>query len=638
MVRTAVAVAVGTTLFMSTLAWGESTLTLSKPTVHPGESIKVRATFPNSHGPIRSAAALGSIGPFAAVGGGVFEADFTAPQQPGPAQVLIAAFEDSADGGLVTAFVNVEDTVTEKIKTKGNGPVFVHAGANRAGPFHPSKKGEVTVTFSASGELNEADLESPQGKKLDSVPIKVNRVRTLVIGRPTRIRPTDHEPAEVLLLAPGDEHLRNDALKATGTESRLTLEGSPGVGGAAVAARFKFSPSVMATADFQIKIIDSAGHLVGTTTLALAGAKIANIALKTPNKALGAGELATVSIRLSDKDGKPADGDILVNIDSGELTPPLPMATGLYTVSYTAPTKLPAGGVAHLTVKAVLGGKDAPVVSNAEISLHGGKASKVVFDGLPAGLKAGEEVPVKLHVFDSDGNPAKPEGLTVSADRGEISGLAAAGDGSYTGHYKAPSSLDDAADVVFEAHDGAARLDGDQHLHLLPQEVETRVLVGPSGGFTNNLGHVSTVSVSAVAVARIYSLASAGIDVGYLPGLSQKLAANGGQSGTLSLARIPIHLRLGALYLSGPFEVHGGLEGGPTYLSGTLTAEGQSLSLQGWHFEYGVYAGGGYKLGPGFLGIEVRGSQALLNVSNARLSVHGSVGGVNGVVGYLIAI
>jgi hypothetical protein len=231
--------------------------------------------------------------------------------------------------------------------------------------------------------------------------------------------------------------------------------------------------------------------------------------------------------------------------------------------------------------------------------------------------------------------------LSVSADKGQVSDLHPAPDGTgYLATYTAP---DDAApQVALEAHDGPLRLDGTQHFDVVAIEEEPRVLVGPSAGFTSNLGEVSTASLAAEAMVRLPYYLSVGALVGYLPSRSATLASTDASHtpGTVAFSRLPLHVRGGTLYQSGPFEVHGGLELGPTQLSGKLTALNTEADLSGWHFEYGVYAGGGYHLGPGYIMVEVRGSQSTLSATSAdqSVTVHGSVGGIDGAVGYLLAI
>jgi hypothetical protein len=260
----------------------------------------------------------------------------------------------------------------------------------------------------------------------------------------------------------------------------------------------------------------------------------------------------------------------------------------------------------------------------------------VVFNA-PNGLKAGQKVQVELQVLDKDGNPASPEHLQVSADKGEISDLHPAPGGGFLATYTAPEEA--SSGVTLDAHDGLARLEGEQRFDVSVEEGEPRFLVGPSAGFTSNLGEVSTASLAAVGLVKLPSMLSAGFLVGYLPGRTANLVSQEDKSpGQVSFSRLPLHVRGGALYLAGPLEAHGGLELGPTRISGQLTALGETADLSGWHFEYGVYAGGGYKLGPGYLSVEVRGSQSKIDVTQNNLAVHGSVGGIDGAVGYLLAI
>ena len=56
-----------------------------------------------------------------------------------------------------------------------------------------------------------------------------------------------------------------------------------------------------------------------------------------------------------------------------------------------------------------------------------------------------------------------------------------------------------------------------------------------------------------------------------------------------------------------------------------------------WVPEVGAYGGVGYKLGPGYLGAELRGTWASLNITQGPIHVKGLVGGFEGAAQYLLA-
>jgi hypothetical protein len=634
--------ALGTGLALALLAapaasQAEATLKLLKSPVPAGEVVKLRLHLDQPpRGALRGAAGAGGVGPFTQTAAGTWEAEYSPPKGIGPALVAIAVYEDRPGGEVAYALANIAETVKTKAKVKGREPVYVRAGAERYGPFHADAHGELDLSFPANGELTSAELESPQGKPLGKVALKPTLARTVAFARPSQLRASDAGKAEILLLVAYERALKFDAPRAVASAGTATLDvkGSPDY-----ALRYLLGlPGQSASGAINVKFIDSVGKQVGSADFLPPTAPVAKVTLRLPTKALGAGSKTVLEVNLLDKDGHGTEGELALTVDSGKLDAPLPLGDGLYNVSFTAPTQMPPGGTIHLKA-AVVG---SPASASGEMVLRGGKPAKVIFAKPREAPAAGEAVSLEVQVVDEGGSPAEPDDLAIAVEHGEVTGLKRKEAGRYVVDVQ---SDDGAPDMTLTAKDGRVRLEGEQTFTFEPEVEMPFLVLGPEAGFGNNFGHVSAANVTVAGQLLVGPRSAAplsatvGFLIGYLPEVTSTLTSDQSTAGTLQLSRIPVMVRGGGFYALDDLGLFGGLGLGVEKLSGSLNSVGRpTLPLDAWRPAAGLYAGAGYKLGPGYISLELRATYASVDLQNEQVRVHGPVGGVDGALGYLFAL
>lgn len=612
-------------------ARAEASLKLLESPVVAGKVVRLRVVVPGGiQAPLRGVAALGTVGPFARTAPNTYEADYVVAAGTGPAQAEIVVFEDRVGGALAYALANIQDQVHVRAKSRPKLPTFVRAGPERRGPFHPNAHGEVELAFPANGELTEVELETAQGKAIDRVPLKPTLAKTLAIGRPSRLHAGETGPLEVLLVVPYERAFKFEAPRAQASagELLLDLKGSPDE-----AVRYTLAPG-NAAPPIEVKLVDSFGKVVGTTTFTEAGPRPTRLALQLPEEPLSPRQRASLQVQLTDDHGQPAEGMLDFDVSDGSISPPVERGPGTYEVAYTAPAR---GAASIHIVARVLGEK---ARAEGEIAMRGGKPAKVVFK--PTGeARAGEVVSVVVQVLDAAGNPTHAEGLSVAAENGEVAALRDQGGGRFLVDVKAPP---DAPALVLSARDGDLELKGHQTIELSSSGALPFALIGPEGGFSNNFGKVSTPSISVAGAFLVGPQSSTvgstlGFLAGYLPESQRTLVSDQSTSGTLELSRVALLARAGAFGGLGNLGLFGGVQGGALKLSGQLVSLGRApLALDSWRPAVGLYAGAGYKLGPGFLSVEARATYANVDLQSDVVRVKGPVGGVDGALGYLFTL
>ena len=585
--------------------------------------------------PLRGVAALGAVGPFTRTGAGTYQAEYSPPKGTGPALCAIAVFEDRPGGTVAYTLANIADSVRTHARVRGHQTVYVRAGTTRFGPFHPDRRGEVQLQFTANGELTSAELETAQGKPLSALALKPVKVEALAFGRPSHLRPGEALGPELFVLTTYEGALKFEPPRATASAGKvaLDLKGSPDY-----ALRYQLTPPAQLAGPLTVSFVDSLGGKVGRATFTPAGPAVASIHIKSPEKSLGPGEHAILDVSLADAQGQGAEGALEVTADYGKIDPPLPLGAGLYNITYTAPERLPESGVAHLRAHLLDGAANA----TAELHLHGGKPAKVVFHPTSEKPHAGELLSVELQVLDAAGNPADPSDLAIAADHGEVDRLRPESESRFVVDVRADP---DAESVMLTARDGKTGLAGEQELSLETAPEMPFALIGPEGGFSNNFGHVSSATIAVAAQflvgpsATVPVRGTVGFLAGYLPDITQNLTSEHSTPGTLSLSRIPLMARGGTFGAIGNLGLFGGIQAGVMHLDGDLQSVGRAtLPLDSWRPAFGLYGGAGYKVGPGYISIEVRATYATVDLQNADVEVAGPVGGVDGAVGYLFTL
>ncbi|MBS2030611.1 MAG: hypothetical protein JST54_22095 [Deltaproteobacteria bacterium] len=616
-------------------AQAEATLKILKSPVVAGEVVRLRVHVDGPlQAPLRGVSSLGSVGPFAEAGANTYEADYSPPKGLGPAMSEIAVYEDRPGGLVAYALANIADTVKMTTRVKTHEAIYVRAGSQRYGPFHPEARGELSLLFVANGEITSADLESAQGKPLGKLTLKPHLARSVAVARPTKLRAGDKREPEVLLIVAHEPALKFEMPKATITGGTIAndLKGSP-----EYAQRYKVTPPASFDGSLSVKFVDSLGKTVGTAAFFAAPPPVAKIQLKLPEKSLSPGERAVVDVTLLDATGNGIDGELSLDVDAGKMSPPLSLGGGLFNATFTAPAHVPEGGSVHLRAKVA----DSDATAAGDFAMHGGKPAKVVFHKLAQPARAGELVQVELQVFDEGGDPADAENLEVAADHGEVQGVHKRSNALFVVDVKSEA---DASDLLLTARDGKNPLEGEKKLSLEPASTLPFALLGVEGGFTNNFGHVSAATLTAaghflVGPRGTSFSGTAGFLAGYLPEVTETLTSDQSTAGTLTLSRIPLMARGGVFTALGDVGLFGGIGLGVEKLSGQLVSVGRTpLSLDAWRPAGGLYGGAGYHLGPGYLTVEVRATYATVDIQNDAVRVSGPVGGVDGALGYLIAL
>ena len=616
-------------------AQAEATLKILKSPVVAGEVVRLRVHVDGPlKAPLRGVSALGSVGPFSEAGPNTYEADYSPPKGLGPALSEVAVYEDRPGGVVTYALANIADTVKMTTRVKTHEAIYVRAGSTRYGPFHPEARGELSLLFVANGEITSVELESAQGKPLGKLSVKPQLARSVAVARPTKLRPGDRREPEVLLIVAHEPALKFESPRATisGGTIAYDLKGSPDF-----AQRYRVTPPATIDGSISVKFVDSIGKTVGTAAFFAAPPPVAKIQLKLPDKSLAPGERAVIDVTLLDASGNGTDGELSLDADAGKIEPALSLGGGLFNATFVAPAHVPEGGSVHLRAKVV----DSDATASGDFAMHGGKPAKVVFAKPEQPARAGETVQVELQVLDEGGDPAQAENLEVAADHGEVEGIHKRDNAHFVVDVKSES---DASDLMLTARDGKNALDGESKLSLEPASNLPFALLGVEGGFTNNFGHVSAATLTAAGQLLVGPRGpgfsgSVGFLAGYLPEVQETLTSDQSTAGTLTLSRIPLMARGGVFASLGDVGIYGGIGVGVEKLSGQLVSVGRTpLSLDAWRPAGGLYAGAGYKLGPGYLTVEVRATYASVDLQNDQVRVSGPVGGVDAALGYLIAL
>lgn len=616
------------------VARGEASVRLLGSPVAAGELAHLEAHVDGAlEAPLRGVAALGTISAFVQTGPGTYRADYTPGAGVGPALVELVIFEDRLGGQLARTQVNVADRVRARAMVKTREAVFVRAGALRTGPFHPDAKGAVAVEFVANGELAAAELESAQGKSLGSVPLKPQQLRTLLVARPSRLHAGQSRPAELLLVAPHGS-VGKAEVKMTASAGRVSAEATTSPWG----LRYAFAPPPTLAESVKVQAWDLHGHKLGESTFVAAGPPPKSMTLRVPSKKLGPGERATLAVNVTDARDQPVDAEIVISADVGQLAPPVTLGPGAFAVNYTAPSKLEGKSAAQLHAQ-VLGQE---VSASAAIAFRGGAPARIVFHPPDGPLQAGEPVALEAEVLDRAGNPAEAKALELRADQGEITGLAPRGGNRYAFSVKSPA---DASGLTLSARDGETVLEGAQALSLTPAPTLPAALLGLQGGVSSNLGQLSTASLAVSGQLLLGPRGPApvrgavGLLAGFLPQATKTLRSDAETAGALQLSRVALLARAGAFGAAGPVALYGGVAGGLLKLSGELVSAGRApLPLDAVRPAVGLYGGAGYKLGPGYLALELSATRAAIDVENADVRAHGGVGSVDGALCYLFSL
>jgi hypothetical protein len=615
------------------LAQGEASVRLLTSPVMAGELVHLEAHLEGElKAPLRGVAAVGSVSPFVQTGPGTYRADFTPGTKVGPALVELAIFEDRVGGQLAVTQANVSDTVRARATVKTHEAVFVRAGSVRKGPFHPDAHGVVNLEFVANGELSEAQLETAQGKSLGAVPLKPLLARTLLLARPARLRAGDSKPGELVLVAPSSTPARSD-VHFTASAGKVATEATPVPAG----LRYGFLPPASASETIRVTA-DARGQRLGEASFGVAGPAPKTLTLRVPSKKLGPGERVTLGINVSDAKDQPTDAEITVSSDVGVLSPPVALGPGTFAVAFVAPAQLPSDGQAHLRAQ-VLGEE---VSATGVVIFRGGAPARIVFHAPDRPLRAGEAVRVEAEVLDQAGNPADAHALALAADQGEVSGLQSQGGGRYAFSVR---SSGDADKLTLTARDDATTLQGTQALSVEPATALPTALLGLEGGVANNFGQLSTASLAVTGQLLVGPRgeapvrAAVGFLAGYLPQATRTLRSDASTSAELQLGRVALLARGGAFGALGPVGLYGGVAAGVVKLSGQLVSVGRApLPLDAVRPAFGLYGGAGYKLGPGYLALELSATQATVDVENSDVRAHGPVGGIDGALAYLFTL
>ena len=638
--------ALGTTCFAALLggltrpARAEASLHLVGSPVVAGEVAKLRLHLDAPpRAPLRGTAGLGAIGAFVKVAPLTYQADYAPPKNSGPALSAIVVYEDAPGGAVAYALANIVSMVNVRTTVRGHSPVFVRAGSGRYGPFIPGKRGKVTLRFPANGELTSASLESAMGNPRGTVKLTPALREVVVVARPSKLRPGDARPPELLLLTAYQRALRFDAPRATASAGKVAVDVS---GSTNALVRYVLSPPTPVPAAIDVSFVDSLHQKVGTARFTAAGPAVAKIAVKIPAKALGPGQRTLLDVSLLDAQGRSADGDLSVEADCGKVSPPLQLAPGIYNVGFTAPAQVCAAGVVHLVARDL----DGPAVTRVELPLHGGPPAQVIFDTPAKAARAGGKLEVALQVLDADGNPAEPRDLQIAVDHGTVGAVRE----QSTSRFVVDVTTDrDASALTLTARDGDTGLSGDRQLDLAPSGVLPRVVVGPEVGFNNNFGKLSSANVAVSAQLLVGPRGSAALSgslgflAGYLPASTRSLTSDRGTHAQLELSRVALMARAGGFGAVGRLGLFGGLGLGAMKLSGDLSNASLRIPLDTWRPAFGLYGGAGYKLGPGYLSVEVRATYAELSAKSdgaagASAHVGGLVGGIDGSLGYLFTL
>lgn len=591
--------------------------------------------------PPRLSVSTGSVSPPVRRAPGVWTTTFTPAAVSFPhVAILFATIETAATSAVGFVPLRLWGRGQTTVKTKPHSRVTVFIGNESFGPVDADEDGaarvpivvppgpERAVARSVDGVGNESqktiDLGVPPFNRLAMVPLD-------------DVASADGSGEARLLVFVVDK--KGEPLYEASFVSRASVgevDGAP-VGLSPGMFRLGYRPGKAARGEARIDVtLDGAPGSAASARVALLSGRPTRASIETPRAALSADEprAVTLDVRLFDQAGNAVPATAAsVDVDYGRIDEMSAAAGGARRVTWVIPPQLRSGEggdaleqQATLTVRSPSG----DVLGTRSVALLPGKPARLSFDAVEAVVADGQtSVEVRLRASDAAGNVLVPTGASVALASGGGGDELVAGtvDGR---HYRIrfiPAARD-RQDFAFL--DGTmGELKARTRVRLVPRP-RPRLLVGPGVTAGSNYGSLLQAGPDLSLLVRLPGLDGA-VHAGLSVSMLQALDAPAG----VDHRSFPLFLE-GAWrpLLTSDVAMHlgAGLGFVLTDELKKVGAEESRLVLPGAAAQ--AVAGVGYRLGSGFLELDVRAGYALTFPG----SDVGAPLGVSGVLAYRFGI
>ncbi|MEE8410783.1 MAG: hypothetical protein V3T05_14380 [Myxococcota bacterium] len=373
----------------------------------------------------RISLSVGTVGTVTRTGPGRFEVDYFIPDRKPPSVCILVARFDAADGPILGATViKLFGQARVNIKTEKKAIVRLRVAGKLLGPFRANASGIVETSITVP-----PGVRSFQVLAVDAAGNRSTKKKILAVPPFPGV---GFAPTPLELVADG-KHETEIAIAAISPKGDLVpfrgkCKASPGK------LRASGKSGQLSTWLFRSRRIGggmtriicrqpSPASAPGKLELALVAGPANSLSVAGPASAV-AGNPALLELLVTDAAGNQVAAlpELEITVDHGEIVAADDPEVGR-TYTFVPPKKLPAAGVATLTIEAVGTSTSRPTLSAvATIELSPGPLDAIVVDTPKEELVAtsGVDLEIRLHLVDAHGNPVPPpHPATVTAEYGE---------------------------------------------------------------------------------------------------------------------------------------------------------------------------------------------------------------------------